>query len=122
MRKIILLAAMAAVLAGCTSRDRNQPIEAPAKVLEELPGNYTLKTTVDDSVRYSTAVVTQTAAGEYQISRVTVYGPVIYGFSLGEHASVTSAELGSGAVTYQPGIKKTTIRFEKGDALCELSK
>lgn len=109
-------------LAACTSKNKNLPIEAPASVLETLPGNYTLKTTVDDSVRYSTATVKQIAEGEYQISRVTVYGPVIYGFKLGEHAVVSSEELGNGAVYYTPGIKKTTISFEKGGSLCELSK
>jgi len=122
MKKIFVLAALSVLLAGCSNRNNNLPIEASAKVLEDLPGNYTLKTTADDSVRYSTAVVTEIAKGEYQISRVTVYGPVLYSFKLGEHALVESQELGSGAVTYQPGIKKTTIRFEKGGSLCELSK
>lgn len=123
MRKLFVLsAALVLLLAGCAPKNKNLPIEAPASVLEDLPGNYTLKTTVDDSVRYSTAVVTQIAAGEYQISRITVYGPVLYGFKLGEHAVVESEELGSGAVTYTPAIKKTTISFEKGGSLCELSK
>lgn len=123
MRKTVILATLAAMsLAACTSKNKNLPIEAPASVLEALPGNYTLKTTVDDSVRYSTATVKQIAEGEYQISRVTVYGPVIYGFKLGEHAVVSSEELGNGAVYYTPGIKKTTISFEKGGSLCELSK
>lgn len=122
MKKIFVLAALSVLLAGCSNRNNNLPIEASAKVLEDLPGNYTLKTTADDSVRYSTAVVTEIAKGEYQISRITVYGPVLYSFKLGEHALVESEELGSGAVTYQPGIKKTTIRFEKGGSLCELSK
>ena len=122
MKKIFVLAALSVLLAGCSNRNNNLPIEASAKVLEDLPGNYTLKTTADDSVRYSTAVVTEIAKGEYQISRVTVYGLVLYSFKLGEHALVESQELGSGAVTYQPGIKKTTIRFEKGGSLCELSK
>ena len=123
MRKTVILATLAAMsLAACTSKNKNLPIEAPASVLETLPGNYTLKTTVDDSVRYSTATVKQIAEGEYQISRVTVYGPVIYGFKLGEHAVVSSEELGNGAVYYTPGIKKTTISFEKGGLLCELSK
>ncbi len=123
MRKTVILATLAAMsLAACTSKNKNLPIEAPASVLETLPGNYTLKTTVDDSVRYSTATVKQIAEGEYQISRVTVYGPVIYGFKLGEHAVVSSEELGNGAVYYTPGIKKTTISFEKGGSLCELSK
>lgn len=123
MRKLFMLsAALVLLLAGCAPKNKNLPIEAPASVLEDLPGNYTLKTTVDDSVRYSTAVVTQIAAGEYQISRITVYGPVLYGFKLGEHAVVESEELGSGAVTYTPAIKKTTISFDKGGSLCELSK
>lgn len=118
----MILAALAVMMAGCAGRDINKPVEASAKVLEDLPGNYTFKSTVDGSVRYSTAVVTEIANGEYQISRVTVYGPVLYAFTLGEHAVVESAQLGSGAVTYQRGIKKTTIRFEKEEALCELSK
>ena len=123
MRNTIILAALTVMaLSGCAPKNNNVPIEAPGSVLETLPGNYTLKTTVDDSVRYSTAVVTQIASGEYQISRVTVYGPVLYGFKLGEHAAVESEELGTGAVTYTPGIKKTTISFEKGGSLCELSK
>lgn len=123
MRKLAILAALTAIaLSGCAPKNNNVPIEAPAAVLEALPGNYTFKSTVDDSVRYSTAVVTQIASGEYQISRVTVYGPVLYGFKLGEHAVVESEELGTGAVTYIPGIKKTTISFEKGGSLCELSK
>lgn len=122
MRKILFLSVLALGLTACGGRNNNQPIEAAPRILEDLPGNYTLKTTVDDSVRYSTALVTQIAEGQYQISRITVYGPVLYNFTLGEHATVESAELGSGAVTYQPNIKKTTIRFEKGGSLCELSK
>jgi len=123
MKKTIILAALVAIgLAGCAPKNKNLPIEAPAHVLQTLPGNYTFKTTLDDSVRYSTAVVTEIAQGEYQISRVTVYGPVLYGFKLGEHAAVTSEELGAGSVTYTPGLKKTTISFEKGGSLCELSK
>lgn len=122
MRKILIITALAATLSACGSRNPNEPVEADAKVLEDLPGSYTFKSSTDGSVRYSTAVITEIAKGEYQISRVTVYGPVLYGFSLGEHAVVESAELGSGAVTYQKGIRKTTIRFEKGESICELSK
>lgn len=113
---------LAALVSACGSRNANEAVEASAEVLQDLPGNYTLKSSVDGNVRYSTAIVSEIAKGEYQISRVTVYGPVLYGFKLGEHASVESAELGSGAVTYQRGLKKTTIRFEKGGSLCELSK
>jgi hypothetical protein len=122
LKSSLLSAVVGLALAGCAPKNKNLPIEAPQSVLEDLPGNYTLKTTVDDSVRYSTAVVTQIASGEYQISRVTVYGPVLYGFKLGEHAAVSSEELGTGSVTYTPSVKKTTISFEKGGSLCELSK
>ena len=122
MRKILIIAALATALTACGSRNPNEAVEANAEVLQDLPGNYTLKSTLDGNVRYSTAVVSEIAKGEYQISRITVYGPVLYAFKLGEQASVESAELGSGAVTYQPALKKTTIRFEKGDSLCELSK
>ena len=123
MRKILFLSLMAIGLTACRAKDINLSVEAPQKILEDLPGNYTFKTVVDDSVRYSTAVVNLMETGEYQITRITVYGPVLYTFKLGEHATVSSAQLGNGAVTYQPGLKKTTIRFEeKGGSLCELSK
>lgn len=122
MRKILFLSVLALGLCSCNGRSDNEPVEAGPKILEDLPGNYTFKSTSQESVRYSTAVISLVAPGEYQISRITVYGPVLYSFSLGEHAVVESAELGQGAVTYQPGIRKTTIRFEKGGYLCELSK
>ena len=46
----------------------------------------------------------------------------MYGFTLGADATVRSEELGEGNVTYQPQLKKTTIHFEKGGIVCELSR
>ncbi|MBP3202400.1 MAG: hypothetical protein J6M31_02205 [Bacteroidales bacterium] len=89
---------------------------------ESIPGNYSMKMVVDGDTRYSTAVVTEMPGGAFQIARITVYGPVNYCFTLGANAAVSSRELGTGSISYQRSIKKTTIRFEKEGALCELSR
>ena len=81
-----------------------------------------MKMTDPSGTHYSTAVVKQIATGQYQIARITVYGPVNYGFTLEGNTSVRSAELGSGSGSYTSAIKKTTIRFQKEDFICELSK
>lgn len=89
---------------------------------EPLSGNYSMKMVVNGETRYSTAIVKEMGEGSFQIARITVYGPVHYSFTLEADASVVSEELGEGRVTYQRSIKKTTIRFEKAGALCELSR
>lgn len=95
----------------------------PQEVLSQLPGNYTMKMVVDgDNPRYSTAVVKELPTGQYQVARITVYGPVYYLFSLGPQASLQSDQLGQGSVTYQPHIQKLTLHFEKGTSICELSR
>ncbi len=96
-------------------------IPTPA-MLQALEGNYTLKMVSGGETRYSTAVVKEIATGQYQVARITVYGPILYGFTLGADATVLSQELGPGNITYQPHIKKTTIHFEKGGIVCELTR
>lgn len=118
-----LSAALLVGLLSCGSPASREKADAvPETVLQSLEGNYSMKIQAPDGVHYSTAVVKELARGQYQVARITVYGPVLYAFTLGENASVESAELGKGAVTYTESIKKTTIRFEKEDFLCELSK
>lgn len=97
-------------------------VPASAEVLQDLPGNYSMKIQTAGETHYSTAVVRRIAAGEYQIARITVYGPLLYGFRLGPEAVVSSEELGRGTVTWQENIKKVTIRFEREDFVCELSR
>ena len=105
-----LSAALLVGLLSCGSPASREKADAvPETVLQSLEGNYSMKIQAPDGV-------------QYQVARITVYGPVLYAFTLGENASVESAELGKGAVTYTESIKKTTIRFEKEDFLCELSK
>ena len=93
----------------------------PLSVLHSLEGNYTMKTTDPSGTRYSTAVVKELGSKEFQVARITVYGPGYYGFTL-DGSSVNSAELGSGSVTYKANIKKTTISFQKQEFTCELSR
>ena len=120
--KLILLAALGALLCSCGGPSASSEEEAvPSSVLHSLEGNYTMKTTDPSGTRYSTAVIKDLGSKQFQIARITVYGPVYYGFTL-DGTSVNSAELGSGAVTYKANIKKTTISFQKQEFTCELSR
>ena len=127
-RLLIRLAAFTLFLPGllsCGSRSASspvQPVPASAEMLQTLPGNYAMKITSAGETHYSTAVVRSVAGGTFQIARITVYGPVLYGFSLAPDARVVSEELGSGAVTWQENIKKLCIRFEREDFVCELTR
>ena len=121
-RILILSAALSLLLCSCGGSSASSGEEAvPSSVLHSLEGNYTMKTTDPSGTRYSTAVVKELGSKEFQIARITVYGPVYYGFTL-DGTSVKSAELGSGAVTYKANIKKTTISFQKQEFTCELSR
>lgn len=92
----------------------------PAFVLQSLEGSYSMKMISHGETHYSTAVVKKLAESLYQISRITVYGPVLYGFSCSPEGEVHSEELGSGRIRYSAPIDKTTIRFEKDEFVCEL--
>lgn len=117
----MLLIALLWLLVSCGPR-AGSGVADPPPAPESLPGNYSMKMVVDGQAHYSTAVVKQSLDGRFQISRITVYGPVNYYFTMDENARVVSAELGSGQATYQSKINKTTILFEKEGALCELSR
>ena len=127
-RFLIRLAAYALLplgLLSCGGRSSSspaQPVPASAEVLQTLPGNYSMKITSAGETHYSTAVVRPVAGASYQIARITVYGPVLYGFTLKPDASVSSEELGRGVVTWQENIKQLSIRFEREDFVCELSR
>lgn len=118
--KLITFLLMAFMACGPKSASRGAP--EPAVKAENLPGNYSMKMVVDGDTHYSPAIVKEAPDGSFQIARITVYGPVTYTFTLGENSSVVSRELGTGTVTYQKELSKTTIHFEKEGALCELSK
>lgn len=127
MQVITHWAACLAVLAGfcaCGGPSSTPSVPEPAgsAILQDLPGNYSMKVTSAGEVHYSTAIVRHVAANQYQIARITVYGPVMYGFNLKPDATVVSEELGKGLVTWQEAIKKLTIRFEREDFVCELSR
>ena len=122
MRHLLLIGAFVLALSCASSVSSQQSTIPTPAMLQALEGNYTLKMVSGEDVRYSTAVVKEIAAGQFQVARITVYGPILYGFTLGANATVSSEELGQGNVTYQPNIKKTTIHFEKGGIICELSR
>ena len=115
LRSIIGICLLSLGLLSCGSGQSTSSTVPSPEVLQSLPGNYSMKIQLDGQTHYSTAVVSQVAVGQYQIARITVYGPVRYGFTLGPDATVQSQELGEGCITYQLHIKKTTIRFEKED-------
>ena len=110
-------------LTGCAGRSAQQVSAIPdVQRIGNLEGSYSMKFTSAGETRYATASVKKVAERQYQIARVTVYGPVVYTFTVAEDGSVKSEELGAGAVSYRSDLKLTTIRFEKANFLCELSR
>ena len=122
-RLAILAFACATVLCGCAGRSVQQVSLLPdVQKIGNLEGSYSMKFTSDGETRYATASVKKVAERQYQIARVTVYGPTVYSFTVAEDGTVSSDELGTGTVSYRSDLKLTTIRFEKTNFLCELSR
>ena len=123
LRLAFLALACAAVLVGCAGRSVQQVSLLPdVQKIGNLEGSYSMKFTSDGETRYATASVKKVAERQYQIARVTVYGPTVYSFTVAEDGTVSSEELGTGSVSYRSDLKLTTIRFEKTTFLCELSR
>ena len=121
--RLIFLSVLCAFLMGCAGRSVQQVSLLPdVQKIGNLEGSYSMKFTSDGETRYATASVKKIAERQYQISRVTVYGPAVYLFTVSEDGTVKSDELGTGSVTYRSDLKLTTIRFEKTNFLCELSR
>ena len=123
LRLAFLALACATVLVGCAGRPVQQVSLLPdVQKIGNLEGSYSMKFTSDGETRYATASVKKIAERQYQIARVTVYGPTVYTFTVAEDGTVSSDELGNGTVSYRSDLKLTTIRFEKTNFLCELSR
>ena len=123
LRLVSLALAAAFVLEGCAGRSVQQVSLLPdVQKIGNLEGSYSMKFTSDGETRYATASVKKVAERQYQIARVTVYGPTVYSFTVAEDGTVSSEELGTGTVSYRSDLKLTTIRFEKTNFLCELSR
>ena len=123
IRLAFLALACAAFLGGCAGRSVQQVSHLPdVQKVGNLEGSYSMKFTSDGETRYATASVKKIAERQYQIARVTVYGTTVYSFTVAEDGPVSSEELGTGTVSYRSDLKLTTIRFEKTNFLCELSR
>ena len=121
--RLAILAALGLLLVSCAGRPVKQVSALPdVQKIGNLEGSYSMKFTSAGETRYATASVKKVGDREYQIARVTVYGPAVYTFTVGENGSVTSDELGEGTITYRADLKLTTIRFEKTNFLCELTR
>ena len=122
--RLAFLVLSAAVLFGsCAGRSVQQVSLLPdVQKIGNLEGSYSMKFTSDGETRYATASVKKIAERQYQIARVTVYGPTVYTFTVAEDGTVSSDELGAGGISYRSDLKLTTIRFEKTNFLCELSR
>ena len=122
--RLAFLVLSAAVLFGsCAGRSVQQVSLLPdVQKIGNLEGSYSMKFTSDGETRYATASVKKIAERQYQIARVTVYGPTVYTFTVAEDGTVSSDELGTGGISYRSDLKLTTIRFEKTNFLCELSR
>ena len=123
LRILAFLTVLLAVLSGCAGRSAQKVSALPdVQKIGNLEGSYSMKFTSSGETRYATASVKKLAERQYQIARVTVYGPAVYTFTVAEDGSVKSDELGAGSISYRSDLKLTTIRFEKTDFLCELSR
>ena len=123
LRLAFLAIACATVLCGCAGRSVQRVSLLPdVQKIGNLEGSYSMKFTSDGETRYATASVKKVAERQYQIARVTVYGPTVYSFTISDDGTVSSDELGTGSVSYRSDLKLTTIRFEKTNFLCELSR
>lgn len=121
--RLAILAALGILLVSCAGRSVKQVSALPdVQKIGNLEGSYSMKFTSAGETRYATASVKKVGDREYQIARVTVYGPAVYTFTVGENGSVVSEELGEGTITYRSDLKLTTIRFEKTNFLCELTR
>ena len=122
-RHLVFLVFACTVLGAGAGRSVQQVSALPdVQKIGNLEGSYSMKFTASGETRYATASVKKMAERQYQIARVTVYGPVSYTFVVNEDGTVQSEELGAGTITYRPDLKLTTIRFEKTNFLCELSR
>ncbi|MBR1570743.1 MAG: hypothetical protein IJ651_08450 [Bacteroidales bacterium] len=123
LRHLAFLSALCLVFAGCAGRSAKQVSAVPdIQKIGNLEGSYSMKFTSDGETRYATASVKKIAERQYEIARVTVYGPAVYLFTVADDGTVSSEELGTGSVSYRSDLKLTTIRFEKTNFLCELSR
>ena len=123
LSRLVLASLLAAALAGCAGRSAQHVSALPdVQKIGNLEGSYSMKFTASGETRYATASVKKVAERQYQIARVTVYGPAVYSFTISEDGTVKSDELGTGTIIYRSDLKLTTIRFEKTDFLCELSR
>ena len=123
LRLAFLVLACTLVLEGCAGRSVQQVSLLPdVQKVGNLEGSYSMKFTSDGETRYATASVKKVAERQYQIARGTVYGPTVYSFTVAEDGTVDSEELGTGTISYRSDLKLTTIRFEKTNFLCELSR
>ena len=123
LRYLAFLTVLCALLAGCAGRSVRQVSTVPdVQKIGNLEGSYSMKFISEGETRYATASVKKIAERQYQIARVTVYGPAVYTFTVTDDGTVSSEELGAGTVSYRSDLKLTTIRFEKTKFLCELSR
>jgi hypothetical protein len=123
LHSLALLTVLCVALAGCAGRSAQKVSALPdVQKIGNLEGSYSMKFTSLGETRYATASVKKVAERQYQIARVTVYGPVVYSFTVAEDGTVKSTELGEGSISYRSDLKLTTIRFEKTNFLCELSR
>ena len=72
MRQLIFAGVLALALSCASSVSSQQTTIPSPAILQALEGNYTLKMVSGEDTRYSTAVVKEIAAGQYQVARITV--------------------------------------------------
>lgn len=127
-----ILAAALLALAGAGwfyySRTHRTPDPAPAETQQDfswltgLDGNYAMRQEGPDGTTYTSATFRRLPDGECELVEVTVYGPVHHTVQLFDDGSLLSEDLGAGFAAYDPALGLYTLRFEKEQNVCILTK
>ena len=130
-QKMFLFASMVLVVLGSLflydylrqHADAESKIVDYSEVLNNLPGNYTLREKKDDiMVGSSKTAVLRNNASMYTFTIVTDFGPENHSFIITSNNLVSSETLGEGDIRYKENIKKTTITFKKDNYSWEFVK
>lgn len=91
--------------------------------LSDLPGNYAMReVSAAGDTTYTSAQFRKLPEGEYEVIQITVYGPVHYRVRLFDDGTLQGEALGAGFAAYDPALGQYTLRFEKDNTVCELTR
>lgn len=111
--------------AQITAEDNSTvPEMVVSTAIEHIEGNYSLREKADGALvnGIRTCVIKKTSDTQGSILVTSEYDPEIIDFSFDAYGKVSSEQLGSGEITYNEKLNKTTITFKQGNRICEFIK